>query len=72
MYRLGLAERLGRTLAELDNTLGSWELELWKARDEIDQRVEARRNRAKGLTYGQALDLVRADFRSYLNAKGKR
>lgn len=72
MYRLGLAERLGRTLAELDNTLGSWELELWKARDEIDQRVESRRNRAKGLTYGQALDLVRADFRSYLNAKGKR
>ena len=69
LYRLSLAERLGRTLGELDATMGGWELQLWAARDEIDGLVEDRMNRTRGLRYSDALDLVRADYRAHLARK---
>lgn len=64
LYRLHLAERLGRTLAELDATMGTFELALWAARDEIDGMVQTRMNKYKGMTYSQALDQVRATWQT--------
>ena len=71
MFRLDLAERLGRTLAELDTSLGAWELQLWAARNQIEQAIRARLERTKGLTYAQALELARADHRATMERKGK-
>ena len=49
--------------------MGAWELQLWAARDEIDMLIDDRQKRTKGLTYSQALDLVRADYRSHVTRK---
>lgn len=69
LYRLHLAERLGRTLAELDATMGTYELALWAARDEIDGMVQTRMNKHQGMTYGQALDQVRASWQTSVRRK---
>ena len=69
LYRLQLAERLGRTLAELDGGMGAWEMQLWIARDEIDGMVQKRMEKHRGMTYAQALDQVRAEFRSHVRRK---
>ena len=69
LYRLHLAERLGRTLAELDATMGTYELALWAARDEIDGMVQTRMNKHQGMTYGQALDPVRASWQTSVRRK---
>jgi len=45
--------------------MGAWELQLWMARDEINNLVQTRQSKTKGMTYGQALDMVRADFRAH-------
>jgi hypothetical protein len=51
--------------------MGAWELQLWAARDEIDGLVQARQNKTKGLTYSQALDMVRADYRAHVARKAQ-
>jgi hypothetical protein len=60
---------LGRTLAELDETMGSHELQLWAARDEIDGMVNERTHKTRGLTYSQALDQVRANWQAHMRRK---
>lgn len=69
LYRLHLAERLGRTLAELDATMGTYELALWAARDEIEGLVQTRMNKHQGMTYSQALDQVRASWQTRMRRK---
>ena len=69
---MALAERLGRTLAELDGTMGAWELQLWAARDEIDGMAQKRIEQHRGLSYGQALDQVRSEHRAHLKRKAAR
>jgi len=66
---LELAEKLGRTLAELDSTIGAHELQLWAARAEIVGLVQSRMERHRGLRAEQALDQVRADYRAYMRRK---
>jgi len=64
-----LAERLGYTLGQLDDTMGAWELRLWIAKAEIEHLVDQRRSKSKGLSYSQALDIIRADHRANVERK---
>ena len=64
-----LAERLGYTLGQLDDTMGAWELRLWIAKAEVENLVDQRRSKSKGLSYSQALDIIRADHRANVKRK---
>ena len=60
------------TLGALDAEMGAWELQLWAAKGQIEAQIQRRMERTKGLTYSQALELVRADHRATMARKGKR
>jgi hypothetical protein len=67
-----LAERLGKTLGELDTQMGAWELRLWMAKAEVDNYVHERMDKVKGLSYSQALDMARADHRAVMERKTRK
>ena len=50
--------------------MGAYEYMLWAARDEVQAMIDAKQERHKGLTYGQALDMVRAEHRAHVARKG--
>lgn len=52
--------------------MGAWEYRLWMAKDEIDGFVQGRQDKHKGLSYSDALNMVRADHRAHLARKAAR